>query len=273
MSDRVIVTRLPGGVADVRLNRADKMNALDTAMFEALVATGVDLAADRSLRAVVLSGEGRCFCAGLDFSSFQSMSGGGARGDKPAANLLSRGDGSSPANYAQRAAWIWTEVPVPVLAAVHGVAYGGGLQIALGADLRFVTPDAKLSVMEIKWGLVPDMSGTQTLRRLVRLDVAKELTFTGRVVSGTEAVELGLATRVAADPRAAALEVAAEIATKSPDAIRAAKQLLDASGVVPVADGLRLEEKLQVGLIGRPNQIESVRANLEKRAARFQDPS
>jgi enoyl-CoA hydratase/carnithine racemase len=127
--------------------------------------------------------------------------------------------------------------------------------------------------MEIKWGLVPDMSGTQTLRRLVRLDVAKELTFTGRVVSGTEAVELGLATRVAVDPRATALEVAAEIAARSPDAIRAAKQLLDASGVVPVADGLRLEEKLQLGLIGRPNQIESVRANLEKRAPRFQDPS
>ena len=272
MSDRVIVTRLPGGVADVRLNRADKMNALDTAMFEALVATGVELAADRSLRAVVLSGEGRCFSAGLDFSSFQSMSG-GARGDAPAVNLLSRGDGASPANFAQRAAWVWTEVPVPVIAAVHGVAYGGGLQIALGADLRFVTPDAKLSVMEIKWGLVPDMSGTQTLRRLVRLDVAKELTFTGRVVSGTEAVELGLATRVAADPRAAALEMAAEIAAKSPNAIRAGKQLLDASGVIPVAEGLRLEEKLQIGLIGRPNQIESVRANLEKRAPRFEDPS
>jgi enoyl-CoA hydratase/carnithine racemase len=272
MSDRVMVTRLPGGVADVRLNRADKMNALDTAMFEALVATGAELARDPSLRAVVLSGEGRCFCAGLDFSSFQSM-GGGARGDKPAANLLSRSDASSPANYAQRAAWIWTEVPVPVIAAVHGVAYGGGLQIALGADLRFVAPDAKLSVMEIKWGLVPDMSGTQTLRRLVRLDVAKELTFTGRVVSGTEAVELGLATRVATDPRAAALELAAEIAAKSPNAIRAGKQLLDASGVIPVAEGLRLEEKLQIGLIGSPNQIEAVRANLEKRAPRFQDPS
>jgi len=272
MSDRVVVTRLPGGVADVRLNRADKMNALDTSMFEALVATGTELARDPSLRAVVLSGEGRCFSAGLDFSSFQSMSG-GPRGDKPAANLLSRGDASSPANFAQRAAWVWTEVPVPVIAAVHGVAYGGGLQIALGADLRFVTADARLSVMEIKWGLVPDMSGTQTLRRLVRLDVAKELTFTGRVVSGTEAVELGLATRVAADPRAAALELAAEIAAKSPDAIRAAKHLLDASGVVPVADGLRLEEKLQLGLIGHPNQIESVRANLEKRAPRFQDPS
>lgn len=272
MSDRVVVTRLPGGVADVRLNRAEKMNALDLPMFEALVATGTELARDPSLRAVVLSGEGRAFSAGLDFSSFQAMSG-DAESRKRTPGLLSREDASSPANFAQRAAWVWTEVPVPVIAAMHGVAYGGGLQIALGADLRFVAPDAKLSVMEIKWGLVPDMSGTQTLRRLVRLDVAKELTFTGRVVSGTEAVELGLATRVAADPRATALEVAAEIAARSPDAIRAAKQLLDASGVVPVADGLRLEEKLQLGLIGRPNQIESVRANLEKRAPRFQDPS
>ena len=272
MSDRVVVTRLPGGVAEVRLNRADKMNALDIPMFEALVAAGVELASDRTLRAVVLSGEGRAFSAGLDFSSFQSMAG-GSRSGGGAPNLLSRGDSSSPANFAQRAAWIWTEVPVPVIAAVHGVAYGGGLQIALGADLRFVAPDAKLSVMEIKWGLVPDMSGTQTLRRLVRLDVAKELTFTGRIVSGTEAVELGLATRVAADPRAAALEVAAEIAAKSPDAIRSAKRLLDASGVVSVAEGLHLEEQLQLGLIGRGNQIESVRANLEKRAPRFEDPS
>ena len=271
MSDRVVVTSLPGGVADVRLNRADKMNALDIPMFEALVATGVALAADSSLRAVVLSGEGRAFSAGLDFTSFQSMAGGARSGGAP--SLLARGDAASPANFAQRAAWVWTELPVPVIAAVHGVAYGGGLQIALGADLRIVAPDAKLSVMEIKWGLVPDMSGTQTLRRLVRLDVAKELTFSGRIVSGSEAVELGLATRVAADPRAAALELAAEIASKSPDAIRAAKRLLDASGVVPVAEGLRLEESLQLGLIGRPNQIESVRANLEKRAPRFQDPS
>lgn len=269
MSDRVVIERLAGGVADVRLNRADKMNALDMPMFEALVATGAELARDASLRAVVLSGEGRAFSAGLDFGSFQSMAGQSERGG-PA--LLSRGHDESPANFAQRAAWVWTEVPVPVIAAVHGVAYGGGLQIALGADLRFVAPDARLSVMEIKWGLVPDMSGTQTLRRLVRLDVAKELTFTGRVISGTEAVALGLATRVADDPRAAALELAAEIAAKSPDAIRAGKRLLDRSGVTSVEEGLQLEESLQRGLIGRPNQIESVRANLEKRAPRFSDP-
>jgi len=269
MSDRVIVS-VQDGVADVRLNRPEKMNAIDVPMFQALTEAGRALARDRTVRAVVLSGEGRAFCAGLDMGSFQAMAGGGAAGAGP--NLLARDGSESPANFAQLAGWVWTEVPVPVIAAVHGVAYGGGLQIALGADLRLVAPDARLSVMEIKWGLVPDMSGTQTLRRLVRLDVAKELTFTGRVVDGAEAVALGLATRVEADPRAAALALARDIAARSPDAIRAGKQLLDASGLVPVAEGLALEERLQRGLIGRPNQIEAVKANLEKRAPRFADP-
>lgn len=268
MSDRMLVN-VKDGVADVRLNRADKMNALDLPMFEALVETGRALAAQREVRAVVLSGEGRGFCAGLDFTSFASMAGAG--GERPKRNLFDR-DAESPANFAQRAAWIWQELPVPVIAAVHGVAYGGGLQIALGADIRFVAPDARLSVMEIKWGLVPDMSGTQTLRHLVRLDVAKELTFTGRVVSGTEAVALGLATHVADDPRAAALALAVEIASKSPDAVRAGKRLLNDSVVADVASGLRREQDLQSSVIGKPNQVEAVRSNLEKRAARFVDP-
>lgn len=265
MSERVSV-EIVDGVADVRLDRADKMNALDSAMFEGLVATGRHLAADRSVRAVVLSGNGRGFCAGLDFMSFMSMG-----GDAGGPRLMAR-DPLSPANRAQRAAWVWTEVPVPVIAAVHGVAFGGGLQIALAADIRLVTPDAKLSVMEIKWGLIPDMSGTQTLRHLVRLDVAKELTFTGRVVSGTEAVALGLATRVAADPHAEAMALAREIAGKSPHAIRAGKRLLDETVVANREDGFRLEEELQRELIGSPNQLEAVQANLEKRAPKFADP-
>src|SRR5882724_217050 len=206
MSDRITVS-MQDGVADVRLNRPEKMNALDSAMFEGIVETGAALARDRALRAVVVSGEGRAFCAGLDFGSFMGM----ANRERPARSLVDR-DADSVANFAQRAAYVWTELPVPVIAAVHGVAFGGGLQIALGADIRFVTPDAQLSVMEIKWGLVPDMSGTQTLRRLVRLDVAKELTFTGRIVSGTEAERLGLVTRVMESPRDAALETAMEIA-------------------------------------------------------------
>jgi enoyl-CoA hydratase/carnithine racemase len=266
MSDRVIVS-FDQGVADVRFNRAEKLNALDSAMFEALTATGRSLAQDPSLRCVVLSGEGRGFCAGLDVESF---------GRKPAAgakvvNLLDRPHGSI-ATHAQLAAYVWQELSVPVIAAVHGVAFGGGLQIALAADLRLVSPDARLSVMEIKWGLIPDMTGTQTLRRLVRLDVAKELTFTGRIVSGTEAVALGLATRVSDDPRRDALELARTIAGKSPDAIRAGKRLLEASGLVDLEAGLRLEAELQAELMGRPNQVETVKANLEKREPRYRDP-
>jgi enoyl-CoA hydratase/carnithine racemase len=266
MSERVTVS-MEDGVADVRLNRPDKLNALDQAMFAALVETGQRVAADRTVRAVVLSGEGRGFCAGLDFASFMAMG-----GDAPAGPALLSRAGDGPANFAQRAAWVWTEIPVPVIAAVHGVAFGGGLQIALGADIRIAAPDARLSVMEIKWGLIPDMSGTQTLRRLVRLDVAKDLTFTGRIVSGSEAAALGLVTRVADAPLDAALALAREIALKSPDAIRAGKQLLDQSVQLSVADGLRLEERLQLGLIGSANQVEAVQSNLQKRPAAFRDP-
>ena len=265
-ADRVSIST-QDGVADVRLQRAEKLNALDAAMFEALVAAGRSLAADRTLRAVVLSGEGRAFCAGLDFASFMAM---GDR-ERPARNLLDR-EAAAVANHAQQAAYTWTELPVPVIAAVHGVAYGGGLQIALAADIRFVAPDARLSVMEIKWGLIPDMTGTQTLRHLVQLDVAKELTFTGRVISGTEAAALGLATHVSQTPREDALALAREIAGKSPDAIRAGKRLLNSAALVSLAEGLRLEETLQLSVIGKPNQLEAVQANVQKRAPRFNDP-
>jgi len=268
MSERVQVT-IEAGVADVRLNRPEKLNALDRAMFEALAETGAALTADRSVRAVVLSGTGRGFCAGLDFASFMAMAG---NSDDPGAALLARrGDGA--ANGAQHAAWVWTELPVPVIAALHGVAFGGGLQIALGADIRIAAPDAQLSVMEIKWGLIPDMSGTQTLRHLVRLDVAKELTFTGRIVDGREAAALGLVTRVADDPHAAATAMAREIAAKSPDAIRAGKRLLTDAPLLGVADGLRLEERLQRSLLGTPNQLEAVASNMQKRPSQFSDPA
>jgi enoyl-CoA hydratase/carnithine racemase len=269
MSDRVMI-QIQDGVADVRLNRADKLNALDQPMFRALVEAGEALGCDPSVRAVVLSGEGRAFCAGLDFGSFQAMT--GPRTEQPTETLL-RASSSSPANSAQRTAWIWQEVPVPVIAAVHGAAFGGGLQIALGADLRYVAPDAQLSVMEIKWGLVPDMAGTQLLRHLVRLDVAKELAFSGRILSGSEAHALGLATRVSDRPREDALDTAREIARKSPDAIRATKRLLNGSVQTDLGAGLELEAELQRGLIGSANQLEAVRANLEKRPPRFRDPS
>jgi enoyl-CoA hydratase/carnithine racemase len=229
------------------------------------VKTGKELAADKSLRAVVLSGEGRAFCAGLDFASFMTLP---QNGSSP--SLFDREPGNI-ANLAQGAAAVWTELPVPVIAAVHGFAFGGGLQIALGADIRFVDPNAKLSVMEIKYGLIPDMTGSQTLRRLVRLDVAKELTFTGRVLLGDEAVALGLATHASETPRDEAMALAREIAAKSPEAIRAAKQLFNQSGVVSPAEGLRLEALLQRSLLGSTNQLEAVQAAMEKREASFKD--
>jgi enoyl-CoA hydratase/carnithine racemase len=263
MSERVQVT-IDNAVATVRLSRPDKLNALDAAMFEGVISAGEQILADKSVRAVVLHGEGRAFSAGLDFASFMG---------KPdlMQKLLARSE-KSPANVAQRIAWIWQEVHVPVIAAVHGVAFGGGLQIALGADIRYVAADAQLSVLEIKWGLIPDMSISQTLTRLVPLDVAKELTFTGRIVSGSEAVALGLATKVSVDPLGDAIETAKLIATKSPHAIRAGKALLNDAPTMSRADALKLETALQVGLLGSPNQMEAVQANMMKRDPDFKDP-
>lgn len=267
--DRVEVT-VRDGMADVRLNRPDKLNALDAPMFRALVAAADALAADTSVRAVVLSGEGRGFCAGLDFAAFQAMSG-DAAGSDVREELGRRLPGRST-NLAQQAVQGWAELPVPSIAAVHGVALGGGLQIALGADLRVVAPDAQLSVLEVRWGLVPDMTGTWLLPRLVGPDVAKELTWTGRMVGGEEAVRLGLATRVADDPRAAALELAGRIAAASPDAVRAAKALLDRSTSGADRAGHCQAESAAMGaLIGSPNQVEAVRAFFEKRPPSFSD--
>lgn len=272
MAERVRVT-IDGGVADVRLDRPDKLNALDPAMFAAIVEAGESLKDDTSVRAVVLSGEGRGFCAGLDFSSFQAMAssddGDGAGGDG-GAGAIGRTDGRLT-HLGQQAAWVWTELPVPVIAAVHGPCLGGGLQIALGADLRLVAPDARLSVLEVRWGLTPDMTATVTLPRLVGIDVAKELTWTGRTVSGEEAVRLGLATRLADDPRAAALELAEDLAGKSPHAIRAAKALFDQAAPRNLADQLAEERRAIGSLIGSPNQVEAVTAFFEKRPPAFAD--
>ena len=202
MSDRVLIS-ITDGVADVVFNRADKRNALDNAMFSAIAEAGENLKSESGLRAVVLSGDGASFCAGLDFSSFQAMAGGDG-----ATSNAARSDGNPGemkdgriTHLGQQVCWVWQELAVPVIAAVHGHALGGGLQIALGADIRIVHPDTKMSVREVYWGLVPDMTGTYMLTQLVRPDVAKELTFTARVFSGVEAAELGLATRLSNTPR------------------------------------------------------------------------
>lgn len=266
MSELVSIT-IENHVAFVKLNRPEKYNALSADMFLAIIEAGRSVAADPSIRVVVLSGEGKGFCAGLDFESFMAMGDGDA---EKGFEFFNKPEGS-PANYAQLVGYIWKQVPVPVIAAVHGVAFGGGLQLALAADIRLVSKDARFSVMEIKWGLVPDMSGTQTLRDLVRLDVAKELTYTGRIVEAKEALELGLVTRTCEDPFAEAAAMAAEIANKSPDAISSAKKLLEESWHGSSADGLDLEANLQKAIIGQANQIEAVMANFEKRAPNFKD--
>ena len=267
MKDRVSID-FKEGVADVRLIRADKMNALDPAMFEGIIAAGAELAAMKGLRAVVLSGEGKAFCAGLDMASFAAMKqdGDAVPGVR---DLTSRTHGI--ANRPQQCAWLWRALPVPVIAAVHGVAFGGGFQIMLGADMRYATADARFSVMEIKWGLVPDLAGTQLMCHLAREDVVRELTYTGRIFAGEEAQRLGFVTKIVADPRAEALATAREIASKSPDAMRAAKRLLNGAVASDAATGLMAESVEQQRLIGSPNQLEAIMSNLQKRAANYKD--
>lgn len=273
MSDRVTI-EIDDGVADVKLNRPDKMNALDRAMFDAIIDAGESLKSDLSVRAVVLSGEGRAFCAGLDFGSFSKMA---EADDKPKRKTKSTeeelaGLEGRITHRGQQAAYAWTEMPVPVICAVTGVALGAGFQIAMGADIRIVAPDARMSVLEIRWGLTPDMTGTQTLVQHVGLDVAKELTFTGRMVEGQECVDIGLATRVSQTPYEDAIAMAREIASKSPDAVRAAKRLLSNVESLSTADRFAAERSEIGALIGSPNQVESVMAYFEKRDPVFDNP-
>ncbi len=254
------------GVADVRLARPDKRNGLDLAMFTALIAAGERLADDPGVRAVVLSGEGKAFCAGLDWPAFLALGPAGTRA------LLAR-DRSSPANVAQRAAWVWSELRVPVIAAIHGACLGGVLQLALACDIHIAAPDSQLSVMEVRYGLIPDMSGSQTLLRLIRPDLARELIYTGRIVDAEEAARIGLVTRLAADPHKEAHALARTIAGHSPDAVRAGKRLCNAAPELDVAASFLLETDLQLALLTTPNQIEAVQAALSRRPPIFRDPT
>lgn len=267
MEDRIRV-EMHRGVADVRLVRADKMNALDDAMFNALVETGERLKTQKGLRAVVLSGEGRAFCAGLDMGNFGKMASGERRGG---AGLVEMPRTEGGSNRAQHAVMVWRELPVPVIAAVHGVAFGGGFQLALGPDIRIVAPDARMAVLEIKWGLVPDMAGLVLLRGLVRDDVARELTYSGRIFTGEEALAMGIATRVSNDPHGDAMKLAAEIAAKNPDAVRAGKRLFNLVADADQKTILKHETSEQVALIGSPNQVEAVLSNMQKRVANYAD--
>ncbi len=260
MKDRVSITMLEGGIADVRLIRADKMNALDGAMFDGIIEAIKTLETIASLRVVVLSGEGKSFCAGLDMASMA-----GGSGNDLSARI--HGDANTP----QQVAWGWRKLPVPVIAAVHGVAFGGGFQIMSGADIRIAHPESRMAIMELKWGLVPDMAGFPLWRGVVRDDVLRELTYTNREFSGSEAKDFGFVTHIDYDPLAKAMALAKVIAAKNPHTIRGAKRLCNAIGHMSDQDLLKLETEEQIKVMRTPNQIEAVMANMEKRVPVFVD--
>ncbi|MEQ8309384.1 MAG: crotonase/enoyl-CoA hydratase family protein [Sphingopyxis sp.] len=267
MKDRISITMLDDGIADVRLIRTDKMNALDSAMWAALADAVDQLKATAGLRVVILSGEGRAFCAGLDLSSLSNDRDPGA--SSAGGSLADRTKGI--ANNAQYAAWGWRELPVPVIAAVHGVAFGAGSQIMAAADIRIVHPDTRIAIMEMRWGLVPDVAGMALWRTQVADDVLRELIYTNREFNGLEAKMLGFATHVADDPHAKAMELAAEIANKNPHAIRGAKRLCNMLGHASDAEILQAESDEQLLVIRKPNQIEAVMAHMQKRKPNFAD--
>ena len=275
IDDRVTISMIDG-IADVKMNRADKRNALDNAMFTSLSAAGDYLKTLDGLRVVVLSGDGASFCAGLDFSSFAQMAEAGPRGDssdtKPDMNAGAMVDGRIT-HMAQQVCWVWQEVPVPVIAAVHGHALGGGIQIALGCDIRIVHPDTQLSVREVHWGLIPDMTGTLILSRLARPDVVKNLVFTARIFSGKEGHELGLVTQLSQDVHADAMTMAREIAGRSPDAVRGAKKLINRLANSGAAEQFAAERATIGQLIGTANQAEAVMSHFEKRPPNFESGS
>ncbi len=254
--DRVTVT-VEMGVAVVTLNRPDKLNAVDQAMIEAVTGAADDLAARHDLRAVVLHGAGRGFCAGLDVMSFAQL----AAGD-PEALIMPRTRGE--ANLFQHWSLAWRAIPVPVIAALHGPCLGAGLQLAMGADIRLAAPDTKLAVMEMKWGLIPDMGGMVTMPGLVRPDWLARLTYTAAPIEAGLAQQIGLVTEVTDDPLAAAMHLAREIAGKSPSAIRAAKRLLRQAGRVDDATMLHAESREQTDLVGKPDQMAAIAANFAK---------
>ena len=263
MTDRIIVS-VDAHVAEVMLNRDEKHNALDMRMFAALGEAADQVAADANIRAVVLCGAGANFCAGIDLDVLSDT-------DTDFGAALRSPIAPSAANVFQRAAYAWRELPVPVICAVTGVTFGGGLQIALGADIRYAAPDAQMSIMESKWGLIPDMAISTTLRHLVTPDCAKELAWSGRVFSADEALAMGIVTAIADDPLAKARSFARDCAQKSPQAIRGVKALINGAWQLSEAAALALEAELQGGIIGSENQLEAVRANLAKRKPEFKD--
>ena len=268
--DNRVTIDIVDGIADVRMNRADKRNALDNAMFTSLAAAGEYLKTNSEIRAVVLSGDGASFCAGLDFGSFQVMAQGPKSDGTVNAGAMTEG---RITHLAQQVCWVWQEVPVPVVAALQGHALGGGMQLALGADIRVAHGETQFAMREVHWGLIPDMTGTLMLSRLVRDDVAKDLVFSARIISGVEAHALGVVTRLSDKPFETAMQIAREIADRSPDAVRGAKALINRLSNAGAAEHFAEERRIIYSLIGKPNQVEAVMSNFEKRPAKFRPPT
>lgn len=271
INDRIELT-VKNHIAHVKLSRADKMNALDNEMFEAIPMVGEQIRQDSRIRVVVVSGAGGNFCAGLDKSNFSSIlekKGVSLEDDEPAMVLADRTHGIS--NALQYVVWMWRELPMPVIAAIDGFALGGGLQIALGADFRYAAADSKFSILEMRWGIIPDMGSTQIMRHMIRDDVIRELTYTARIFTAQEAKEWGFITDIVDDPLAHAMAMAEQISLKNPDAIRASKKMLEASNYQTAAEGLLMESVEQDKIMGTPNQVEAVMAELQKRKPNFVD--
>ena len=256
-------------IAHLQLNRPDAHNAIDGAIMNGLIAFAQQMMKPGEVRVVVISGAGKSFCAGLDMSNFGEMSSGDLSNDRDDVAQAMADLSPAGANRAQQIGWLWQEVPIPVIAAVQGAALGGGLNLALGADMRIMHPQAKLGFVEITWGLLPDMSASQSLRRLLPLDRAKELVMTGRRFSGEQAMDYGLATELSDDPLLKAMEIAHQIAGNNPDAVMAAKRILNNSALVDVATGLADEAASTQALLGSANQLEAISARFENRPAKF----
>ncbi|MEO0368228.1 MAG: crotonase/enoyl-CoA hydratase family protein [Pseudomonadota bacterium] len=259
-------------IARVTLARSEKMNALDPAMFEAIPMVGEKLRNDKSIRVVILDAEGDNFCSGLDKSSIAGlMNPGGSAGDGKVnvSKLETRTQGI--ANDPQFAAWMWRELPMPILVAINGITFGGGLQIALGGDMRYASAGSTFSILEMKWGIVPDMSSSQVMRHLIPDDVIRELTYTARIFTAEDALRWGFITAIVDDPLEHAYSVANEIVVRNPHAVRAAKQILDKANYQTQAEGLLFESTTQDQILGTPNQIEAVMSQMERRAPNYED--
>lgn len=253
---RVTTTIDKDGICHVLLSRPEKLNAVDINMFEAIASTAAELRENRSIRAVIVRGDGRAFCSGIDVKSSANSP------KKQMERLLERPSGygvqgNEIGNLAQDVSYLWREVPVPVIAVLHGMCFGAGFQIALGADFRYATPDCKFSIMETKWGLIPDMGAAVLLRELTRIDIAKELTMTGRVFLADEAAQLGLVTKVCEDPVKEAENFAKQLVERSPDAVAYAKQLFQSTWKAPEKECLELESDLQRKILPSWNQMAS----------------